>query len=182
MKAIIETDRLILRPIEASDLRGIYELDSDPEVHRYLGLNPIKSLQESKAVIQYIQKQYEEDGIGRWAVIDKKTQEFIGWSGLKYERGVRKDKPYYDLGYRLKKKFWGKGIATETAVESLKYGFQTWRLTEIYAGAHIENMASNKVLKKVGLHFIETFEYDGTLHNWYKIEKLEWQEKNSQQV
>ncbi|MCB0643841.1 MAG: GNAT family N-acetyltransferase [Phaeodactylibacter sp.] len=177
MQIYIETDRLILRPIEAADRQGIFELDSDPEVHRYLGKKPIKSLPESEAVINYIQQQYEEDGIGRWAVIDRRTNEFIGWSGLKYERKVRPEMPYYDLGYRLKRKFWGKGIATETALEALNYGFRTMGLEEIYAGAHVENIGSNKVLQKVGLTFMETFEYDHAPHNWYRIGKNEWQEK-----
>lgn len=173
----METNRIILRAIEESDIQGIFELDSDSEVHRYLGKKPIKSLQEAKAIIKYIRKQYEENGIGRWAVIDKMTNEFMGWSGLKYEKEVRKEMHYYDLGYRLKKKFWGKGIATETALASLNYGFQVMSLHEIYAGAHIENIASNKVLQKVGLNFIETFEYDGAPHHWYKINKHEWYEK-----
>lgn len=182
MQVYIETNRLILREIEESDIQGIFELDSDPEVHKYLGKKPIKSLQESKAIIRYIRKQYEEAGIGRWAVIDKMTNEFIGWSGLKYEKEVRQEMNYYDLGYRLKKKFWGRGIATETALVSLNYGFQTMGLNEIYAGAHIENIASNKVLQKVGLNFIETFEYDGAPHHWYKITKNDRQEKNEQRL
>ncbi len=180
MKIHIETNRLLLREIEEYDFQGIFELDSDPAVHRYLGQQPIKSIQEAKAIVQYIRNQYKENGIGRWAIIDKKTNEFIGWSGLKYETAVRQDMPYYDLGYRLKKKFWGKGIATETALVSLKYGFQTMGLKEIYAGAHVENIGSNKVLQKVGLQFIETFEYDSAPHNWYKITQNDWQ-KNMQQ-
>lgn len=180
MKIYIETDRLILREIEEYDVQGILELDSDPEVHRYLGEKPIKSIEESESIIRYIRNQYEEDGMGRWAVIDKMTNEFIGWSGLKYEKEVREEMHYYDLGYRLKKKFWGKGIATETALESLKYGFQKMDLKEIYAGAHVENIASNKVLQKVGLTYLETFEYDNEPHNWYKIDKMEWQERNRQ--
>ena len=181
MKIFIETNRLILRAIEESDVQGIFELDSDPEVHKYLGRKPIKSMEEAKTIIRYIQNQYAENGIGRWAVIDKATNEFVGWSGLKYEKEVREEMDYYDLGYRLKKKFWGKGIATETALESLKYGFQVLNLEEIYAGAHIDNIGSNKVLQKVGLKFIETFEYDKAPHHWYKINKNEWQEgmKNS---
>ena len=169
MKIFVETERLIMREIGGEDVQGIFELDSDPEVHRYLGNKPIKSMDEAKSIIRYIRKQYKENGIGRWAVINKATNEFMGWSGLKHETMVRKDMPYYDLGYRLKKKFWGRGIATETSVESLKYGFQTMKLTEIFAGAHVDNIGSNKVLQKVGLQFVEIFEYDGAPHNWYKI-------------
>ena len=88
--------------------------------------------------------------------------------------------PYYDLGYRLKRKFWGKGIATEASLLSLQYGFRSLGLTEIYAGAHVENSASNRVLQKAGLQYLETFEYDNAPHNWYRIGKLEWEEPKSQ--
>lgn len=169
----IETDRLILREIEDSDLQGIFELDSDYEVHKYLGEKPIKSLQESKDIINYIKNQYKNEGIGRWAVIDKHTNEFIGWSGLKYEREVRDEMDYYDLGYRLRRKFWGKGIATESALAALNYGFEELKLKEIYGGAHVDNIASNKVLQKLGFQLIEVFEYDGAPHNWYGIKKAQ---------
>ena len=89
MKIYIETERLILREIRDEDVQGMYELDADPMVHKYLGNRPISTIDEAKNVIKYIQKQYEENGIGRWAIIDKKTKDFIGWSGLKYETELR---------------------------------------------------------------------------------------------
>ena len=175
MKTYIETKRLVLREIDYQDAQGMFELDSDPDVHRYLGNNPIKRKGEAVSTIDYIRNQYKQDGIGRWAVIEKATNEFIGWAGLKYEKEVRKEMNYYDLGYRLKRKFWGKGFATEAAIESLSYGFVTLGLHEIYAGAHVNNIASNKILRKVGFHHLETFQYDGSPHHWYKITNTDWQ-------
>ena len=171
----VETPRLLLRPIQNTDAKGIFELDSDPEVHRYLGNRPIQSMKEAEGIVAYIQEQYETYGFGRWAVIDKATNEFAGWSGLKYETKVRKDMDYNDLGYRLKRSFWGLGIATETALEALKFGFQTLGLDEIYAGADVNNIGSNKVLQKVGLKHLETFEYDGSPHHWYMIDRTMWE-------
>ena len=182
MRIYVDTGRLILREIVESDVDGIFELDSDPEVHRYLGNKPIKSIREAQETIKHIRDQYEENGIGRWAVIEKMTNEFIGWTGLKYEEDVRTEMNYYDIGYRFKKKFWGKGIATETAIASLNYGFRELNLKEIYGGAHVENIASNKVLQKVGLKYIETFEYDGEPHNWYRIDRKDWLKQKYQQV
>ena len=176
MKVHIETDRFIIRELEEYDAEGIFELDSDPEVHEFLGKKPIKTIDEAYKVIDFIRKQYVSNGIGRWAIIDKKTEDFIGWTGLKYEKGLRKEFNYYDLGYRLRKKYWGKGIATETAIESLKYGFQILGLKEIGAAADVNHLVSNKILKKIGLKFIETFDYEGVTHNWYKISKTEWTE------
>lgn len=174
MKIHIETERLIIRDIEAYDAQGIFELDSDLEVHEFLGKKPIHTIEEAKQAINYIRDQYVKNEIGRWAIIDKRTKDFIGWTGLKYEQGLRKEFSYYDLGYRLRKKYWGKGIATESAIESLKYGFEKLDLKEIGAAADVNHIVSNKILKKIGLRFIDTFEYDGLPHNWYKIEKAKW--------
>ena len=176
MKTHIETERLIIRDIEKYDAKGIFELDSDPDVHEYLGKKPIKTIEEANQMIDFIRNQYIDNGIGRWAIIDKETEDFIGWTGLKYEQGLRKDFNYYDLGYRLRKKYWGKGIATEAANESLKYGFEKLDLKEIGAAADVNHLASNKILKKVGLKLIETFNFEGVTHNWYNIRKSEWLE------
>lgn len=178
MKVHIETERLIIRDLEKYDSNGIFELDSDPDVHAYLGKKPMKTIEEADQVIDFIRNQYIDNGIGRWAIIDKKTEDFIGWTGLKYEQGLRKDFSYYDLGYRLRKKYWGKGIATETAIESLKYGFEKLDLKEIGAAADINHLASNKILKKIGLKLIDEFDYEGVPHNWYNIKKSEWIKTN----
>ncbi len=169
-----ETKRFIVRPLETGDAEGIFALDSDPEVHEFLGKSPITTMEQAEAVIQHVHKQYKENGIGRLAVIDKETKDFIGWTGLKLEREVREGLAYYDLGYRFRKKYWGQGIATETALASLKFGFETLNLKEICGAAEARHTASNKVLKKVGLTFIETFEFDGEECNWYRMTREEW--------
>lgn len=171
MKIIAETQRFLLREITEDDLKDMYELDSNPEVHKYLGKKPVTSMEQSEKIIAYIRRQYKDYGIGRWAVIDKETCEFAGWSGLKYETELRENFNYYDLGYRLKQKFWGRGIATETSFKALEYAWDTLRLKEIYAAADVENIGSNKVLKKVGMQCVDTFKYKGILLNWYQIKK-----------
>ncbi|WP_421948665.1 GNAT family N-acetyltransferase [Phaeodactylibacter xiamenensis] len=177
MSPTLETARFILRKPEEQDAQGFFDLDSDPEVHKYLGNNPIKTMDQAHDTIAYVRNQYDQYGIGRWAVIDKATQDFVGWSGLKFETTVRTDMDYYDLGYRLRRQYWGQGIATETSLAALEYGFETLKLEEIFAGAHVDNIGSNKVLQKVGLRLIEVFEFDGDEHNWYGISKSEWLEK-----
>jgi ribosomal-protein-alanine N-acetyltransferase len=100
MNIHVETERFLLRDIEEFDVQGIYDLDSDPEVHEFLGKKPIKTMEEAEKVNAYIRGQYSSNGIGRWAIEDKSTGDFIGWSGLKYEEEVR-DYEYYDIGYRI---------------------------------------------------------------------------------
>lgn len=175
MKFYIETDRLILRDFLESDVEGMYELDSNPEVHRYLGNNPIKEINQIPPIIQFVRQQYEENGIGRWAVIEKKTNGFIGWSGLKLVKETRNQQSnYYDVGYRLIQKYWGQGYATESAQASLNYGFGKMNLETICAAAQAENIASNKVLQKCGLKLINQYFENEVLENWYQITQAQW--------
>lgn len=175
MSILIETERLILRDVLEGDLEGFYELDSNPEVHRYLGNKPVKDKEKLKAVIAFIREQYRENGIGRWAIIEKSSNEFVGWTGLKLNREKTNNHiDFYDLGYRLIERFWGKGYATESGIASLDYGFRQLNLDEIYASAHIENMASNKILSKLGFKLMENYLYEEELNNWYRLNKNEW--------
>ena len=175
MKIYKETERLQLREIHPTDVEGILKLDTDPEVHRYLGNSPIKTKEEALAAIQYIRQQYQDNGIGRWAVINKSTNEFIGWSGLKLiKEKTNNHINYYDLGYRFQQEHWGKGYATETAIASLDYAFNNLNINEVHAIVDCENKGSNNVLQKVGLQYIETFDLDGTPHNWYTITKTHY--------
>ena len=170
-----ETNRLILREIIPKDEVGFYELDSDAEVHKYIESKTIDTIEQARETIRFIRQQYIDNGIGRWAIIEKETNNFIGWTGLKL---IRKETNnhinYYDLGYRLLKKYWGNGFATEAAIASLDYGFDKLALQEIYADANIENVGSNNVLRKVGLRFVETFEKEGIIHHWYQIKRDDW--------
>ena len=178
MNIHVDTDRFILRDIEESDVQGIFDLDSDPEVLTYIGTPPIKTLDEARDIIKYIRNQYVENGIGRWAVVDKKTSDFVGWTGLKYEKELRLEFDYYDIGYRLRKKYWGQGIASLTASESLRYGFEHMDLDEICGAADINHQVSNHILQKIGLRYSEQFVFEGTTANFYRITKSQWLSKN----
>lgn len=99
----------------------------------------------------------------------------MGWSGLKCvtERS-NNHQDYYDLGYRRIPKFWGKGIATETAVASLAFAFYQLKADSVYAVASGANAGSNQVLRKAGMQFVETFYYEDILCNGYKPERAEY--------
>ena len=89
MKIFAETERLILREILPTDVEGMYQLDADPEVHKYLGNKPVTNREQTVEVINFIRQQYIDNGIGRWIIIDKKSNEFLGWTGLKLVTDVK---------------------------------------------------------------------------------------------
>lgn len=183
MEFYIETERLILRNFLETDIEGIYELDSDPVVHRYLGGNPIETKDQALDIIQFILKQYTERGIGRFAAIEKQSGDFIGWSGLKLNSDEKETLNgklnFYDIGYRFIPRYWGKGYATESASACLEFGFNTMHLKTICGAAEVENMASNKVLQKIGLKFINEFYFQGKKAYWYELKKEDYGETMS---
>lgn len=179
MKIHIETDRLLMRDLIDEDAQGMFTMDSDAEVHAFLGNKPIATIEEAQNIINNIKQQYIDNGIGRWAAVEKESGEFIGWSGFRLITDTVNGKTnYYDLGYRFLKKYWGKGYASETAFASLNHGFKALGFKEIVGIADVAHTASNTILKKVGLIKQNEFIYDGTLHNFYSLTKKEWQENS----
>ncbi len=173
MKFNIKTERLILRELRMSDLEGMFELDSNPLVHKYLGNKPIKTREESEKMIDSVINQYKERGIGRWAAIEKSSGDFIGWSGLRLntEFNMNGFTKYYDVGYRLIPKYWGKGYATESGKVAINYAFNDLKLPELYGTTEMGNQASHNALLKIGLTYIEDFYFEEEKLDlrWYKM-------------
>ncbi len=178
MKFHIETERLILRELQQSDADAFFEMDSSVEVHKYLGNNPIKTIEHIYDVIANIHQQYLDNGIGRWATIEKSSGTFIGWSGLKFRRDEENNHiNFYDVGYRLHPNYWSKGYATESCKAALEYGFKTLNSNKIIGTTNEENKASRRVLEKCGLKFVEKFMWKEIKCDWLEITKEEWQSK-----
>ena len=152
----IETERTIMRKLTKEDAENFYALNLDEEVLKFTGEQPFENLQTAKNfLINY--EQYEKYGVGRLAVIDKKTLKFLGWCGLKYSR----DKNEYDIGFRFFKEFWNKGFATETAKKCLDFGFEDLKIEKIVGRAMKKNFGSTKVLEKIGMKYKENFDFGG---------------------
>lgn len=168
----IETERLILRPLEESDIDRLYLLDQNKDVMKYLGVPIADSIEETLHTIKYIRQQYIDFGIGRYAVVEKISNQLIGWSGLKFNDATINQKTnFYELGYRFLPETWGKGYATEAAIAFIKAFFVVMKKENLYAYAHADNIGSNHVLKK--LFFIETSRFDehDTPCIWYEMSK-----------
>ncbi|WP_317039135.1 GNAT family N-acetyltransferase [Flavobacterium sp. Root901] len=170
MKDPIETERLVLRELLLSDAEVMFELDSNPNVHLYLGNKPFTKIEESKAQIENIQKQYKDFGTGRRAVILKETNEFIGWSGIKFiTNEINNHQSFYEIGYRFIEKHWNKGYATEAGKAFIDHAFRKMKVDAIYAYADEGNQNSRKTLEKLGLRFVNSFEYEGETQVWYEL-------------
>lgn len=157
MHIVLETPRLILGQFTENDAHFIFELNSDPEIVKYLHESVLRNEEQAlKIIVDIILPQYKNN-LGRWATYTKDTNEFIGWCGLKF----RPERNEIDLGYRLRRFVWGMGYATEAAKHTLAYGFNNLHLNKIIARAHVENFASLKVLEKIGMQFSTEETVDG---------------------
>lgn len=170
---IAETKRLILREMTPHDAENAYLLNLDPDVVKYTGDVAFKSIEEAKNfLINY--NHFKKYGFGRWAVIRKSDNEYLGWCGLKYSI----DKDEYDLGYRFMKKYWGFGYATESSIKSLELGFNKFNIKCIVGRVMTDNLASIKVLEKIGMSFYKNETCGGEDGIVYKIDKEEFVSKN----
>ncbi len=159
------TNRLILREFKEEDAQSLFELNNDPDVLKFTGDKPFQNIQEAKRFIQKYDH-YDNYGFGRWAVILKENNEFLGWCGLKYTP----EKNEHDIGFRFLKHTWNQGFATEAAIACLDLGFYEFELTKIVGRAMKENQASIRVLEKTGLKFEKPFDFDGNEGLIYAIE------------
>ena len=144
-KRVIETDRLYLCEMHIEDARDFWRLNRDCDSIRYTGDIPFKGIAEARTFIKNY-THFQEHGFGRWSVFTKKNDEYIGFCGLKY----LPERKTVDLGYRMMKKYFGNGYATESGQACLDYGFQKLKLREIVAWTMEENRASTRVLEKLG--------------------------------
>ncbi|UQD57044.1 GNAT family N-acetyltransferase [Flavobacterium sp. K5-23] len=171
MNILIETERLILRELLPTDAEGMYLLDSNPNVHQYLGNKPVASIEESNKYIENIRNQYVINGIGRYAVILKETNEFMGWAGIKYVTETENNQVnFYDIGYRLIEDFWGKGYGYEAAKAWLDYGFNEMNIQKMVGTVNKDNIASRKILEKIGLKITSEYYWNEIPCYWLELE------------
>ena len=149
---IFQTERLTVRHYTKDDSYNFFLLNGDEEIMRYI--RPAKSREDADAYLLEIIGAYEQHpGEGRWAAVNKQTNEFVG--SFAFIPIENTDK--MQLGYSLLKRYWGKGFATELTLAGLQYVFTKTPLTEIFGVTETPNIVSQKVLLKAGFTLQHTF-------------------------
>lgn len=166
---ILESERLYLRELTLTDTENFYLLNKDPEVIRHTGDVSFKSQNDAELFLKEYDH-YRKYGHGRWAVINKVNETFIGWCGLKYTPEIDE----YDIGFRFFKSEWNKGFATESAKACIIFGFKNFKINEIVGRAMKENIGSVRVLEKIGLRLDKDFDFDGEEGVIYKVQREEY--------
>lgn len=156
---VIHTKRMILRKVTGRDIPDLYELDQDTEVRRYIdGGRPIEPWPEYQERAQRWLESLADFGpdLGFWlAYLANET--LIGWFHLRPNQNVFPGE--MEIGYRLQRKFWGQGLATEGTQKLLDYAFSERKLSYVMATTLAANLASQRVMEKSGMHLERTFVY-----------------------
>ena len=148
--AFIETDRLLLRPLSYQDAEDFYAIASNPQNLEFIFPSQ-SSLQESQYVVANF---FMKNPLGVWAICDKEGQQMIG--SIKFEK-LDEIKQEAELGYFLKKDYWGRGLMTECVKEILFLSFGEFDLKWLSIVTHQENLASQRVAQKAGFRMYRQF-------------------------
>ena len=144
---ILETERIILRPLKVSDAQTIFNnWTSDPEVAKYMRWNTHKSVKETKEWLSYTRKNIKSDKMYDWGFILKETGIISGSGGLYYNEEYK----MLEIGYCLMREHWGKGLATEAAKAMVDFALNELKQTKLYVKHAAENTASGRIIEKLG--------------------------------
>ncbi|MEM6644423.1 MAG: GNAT family N-acetyltransferase [Bacteroidota bacterium] len=170
---ILETDRLILRQITPLDFKELFKMNSDAQIMKYVGDGSIRTHQQMTKELEMLISHYtKKPGLGIWATELKVKNCFVGASGLVYYDNT----PEIEVGYRMKREFWNNGYATEASKGLLRYGFEKLNLKKIVSSAHVENVASRRVLEKIGMSYVDDRVHYKCLQAYYEIRVNKYQE------
>lgn len=147
----VKTERLVLRPFSEGDADPLHQILGVKDVLRYFPSPNPPSLEQVQKLVSHQIKHWQEHGLGWWAVEPRHTPELIGWCGLQYLPETEQ----VEVAYLLGKDHWGQGLATEAAMASLQFGFDVLNLATIIALVHPENRASQRVIEKLDMSFVD---------------------------
>jgi RimJ/RimL family protein N-acetyltransferase len=168
--AFLETDRMYFREFRDADAPLLFELDSDPEVMRFISRGeptPLARIQ-NEFIPKFLDAYRRQPPQGFWAAHLRESGSFIGWFHLRPDRISTTE---MELGYRLQRLVWGRGLATEGSRALLDKSFNEWGYEKVCARTLAGNMASRRVMEKAGLCFECEFYYDADiLRGWAKEE------------
>lgn len=167
---VLNTDRLILRPIELSDAESIFEYAKNPNVSKLTLWEPHQTIQDSVSYIKDYVFDYYSQGVPEPLGIAFKNspQKIIGTVGCFW---ISEKAKAMELAYAIGEDYWGKGLVAEASQEVMKYCFKEFALKRIQSRCRVENEASAKVMQKVGMTF------EGTLKSAVFYRQRHWDMK-----
>ena len=170
---ILRTPRLVLEPLADRHLELEVELDSDPEVMRFVGGAATRE-ETVGAHARRLAHGQGVDGLGFWAAYA--GDEFVGlvWAPPAHGPDQPDDPTVCDLGYRLLRASWGHGYATEASRALLEHAFGTVGQSRVIAQARAENAASRAVMERLGMRYVRIYDSDGHAEVEHEMTREMW--------
>ncbi len=167
---ILKTDRLTLRGFTNQDVDALYDVLREREVHRYFPRTEPPSRERVEQIIVGQLAHWQEHRCGWWAVLSRESQQMLGWCGLRFLQEFDE----IEVAYCLGKPYWGQGLATEGAQAAVQFGFESLGRECILAFAHVENAASQRVILKLGMSFVQQLNVWGIECYQYELPRAEF--------
>jgi RimJ/RimL family protein N-acetyltransferase len=146
---LLMTERLVLRRWRESDLEPFRRMNADPRVMEFMP--KLLDATESDALVDRMEKHFEERGFGLMVAELRESGEFVGFVGLSVPQFEAPFMPAVEIGWRLAAEYWGKGLATEAARETLRFAFEKVGLESVVSFTVPANMRSRRVMERIGM-------------------------------
>jgi len=174
---ILTTDRLKFRQLRESDLDALVQINTDPEVMKFIGKGGAKSPEQTHDELRWILKLYETRGYGLWGTILRENGRLIGRCGL--IPWTIEDVDELEVAYLLAREYWGQGFATEAASAIIDYAFTQYSCDHLISLIYPDNTASIRVAEKAGMHRHKEVYLFGSDILMYRILRKDWERKSS---
>ena len=146
----ILTERLLLRKIRIDDSEPMFAYASHPDVSRFTTWETHKSIGNTNQFISFLLRQYEASEPSNWGITLRETQQLIGTCGFMY---WDREQRLAEIGYALAKDYWGRGLMVEAVRQIIEFAFERMAVERVIARCHIDNLASERVMQKIGMTF-----------------------------
>ena len=147
----VETERLLLRPLEMGDLDAFAPVWADAVVMRHIGSGSPRDRAGSQELLERLVAHWDEHEFGLWAVVPKGEPAPVGWAGLMVPSFLPAVLPAVEVGWLLARPWWGRGLATEAGAAAIEWGFGGLGLDRLISIIYPDNTASLRVADKLGM-------------------------------
>jgi ribosomal-protein-alanine N-acetyltransferase len=161
----VETNRLVLRPVRPNDAAALHRISNEPGVRRYLWDDEPVEEATIRAVISQSVRMFSERGIGLFGVRRHGSEDLIGFCGLVQLEGMEEP----ELAYELTRDAWSNGLATEASLACLRHAFGDAGLERVIAGSDAENVASLRVIEKLGMRLVGSLNPSAPQESYYAV-------------
>ncbi|MBD1862055.1 MULTISPECIES: GNAT family N-acetyltransferase [Trichocoleus] len=172
----LETERLQLRLLAIADLEAHHrQITANPYVMKTLPSSRPLTWERGQAVLTNFIDHWQHHGFGLWAMVEKQHGELIGHCGLQWLQNTSE----VELAYAIAHDYWNKGLTTEAARASVRFGFETLQLQRIVSIALPTNLASQRVMQKAGLKYEKRAHYYNLEVAYYSLNREDYQPDDS---